>query len=177
VSAPTPRLFAEFTRLADLRSAIDALRHEGYDDFEAYSPYDVPELDAPLRLGRSRLGWLVLLGGLIGLVAGYVIQWWANVHSYPLSVGGRPQHAIPAFIPAAFEATVLGASLAAFIGLLAVLRLPKLWAPEDEIDGFERATVDRYWLSVSLTHASHPSRAEQALRLANAQRIVAVPPA
>ena len=40
------------------------------------------------------------------------------------------------------------ASLAAFIGFFVIARLPRPWHPVFEIDGFERATIDRYWLAV-----------------------------
>lgn len=159
-----------------MRAALDALRRERYHDLDTYAPFDMPELDEPLGLRRSRLGWLVVAGGALGLVAGYGIQWWANVRSYPLDIGGRPVHAVPAFVPATFEGTVLVAALAAFFGLLLVLRLPKLWAPEDEIEGFERATIDRFWIAIG-TLASDLDRAhaEELLRRAGAHRIISLP--
>lgn len=169
------RLFAEFASAEEMRAAVAVLRDEWYHDLDTYAPFDMPELDEPLGLRRSRLGWLVLAGGLAGLVASYGIQWWANVHSYPLAIGGRPRHAVPAFVPATFEGTVLLAALAAFFGLLLVLRLPKLWAPEDEIEEFERATIDRFWIAVG-TLASDLDRAhaEQLLRRSGARRVIAV---
>ena len=168
------RLLAEFATPTDLVRAVEALRREDYHDLETYTPFDIPELDEPLRLRRSRLGWLALAGGIVGLVASYAIQWWANVHSYPLNVGGRPQHAAPAFLLSTFEGTVLAASLAVFVGLLLVLRLPRLWSVEDELDEFRRASIDRYWLAMR-TFASERDRshAERLLRDAGALRTVA----
>jgi hypothetical protein len=90
----------------------------------------------------------VFLAGLLGGIASYVIQWYANAYAYPLDIGGRPAHAVPAFIIPTFEGTVLCAAIAAFIGFFVVTRLPQPWHPMFEIDGFERATVDRYWLAV-----------------------------
>ncbi|HEX6534810.1 MAG TPA: DUF3341 domain-containing protein [Gemmatimonadaceae bacterium] len=169
------RLFAEFESAEAMRAALDALRDERYHDLDTYAPFDIPELDEPLGLGRSWLGWLVFAGGLAGLVLSYGIQWWADVYSYPLAIGGRPRHAVPAFVPATFEGTVLVAALAAFFGLLVVLRLPRLWAPEDEIEDFERATIDRFWISIG-TLASDLDRAhaEQLLRRSGARRVVTV---
>ena len=171
----TTRLFAEFASANALTAAIESLRRERYSGLETYTPYDIPELDSLLGRPRSALGWLVLAGGIGGLVVSYGVQWWANVHSYPLDVGGRPQHAVPAFIPATFEGTVLLAALAAFVGLLLVLRFPRLWAPEDEIDGFERASVDRFWLSARQFASDHDrEHAELLMRNAGAQRVVTV---
>lgn len=167
------RLLAEFGNATDLLRAVEALRREEYHDLEAYAPFDIPELDEHLGLERSRLGWLALVAGIVGLAASYGIQWWANVHSYPLNVGGRPQHAIPAFLLVTFEGTVLAASLAVFFGFLLVLRLPRLWSIEDEVDEFQRASIDRFWLAMH-TFASERDRshAERLLRDAGALRTV-----
>jgi hypothetical protein len=152
-----PRLLAEFRTADAMLGALHALRREAYHDMDTFTPFDVPEVAEPLELGRSKLGWFAGLGGAVGLVASYGIQWWANVHSYPLNSGGRPVHAAPAFVLATFEGTILGAALAAFAGLLIVLRLPRLWSPEDEIDGFRRASIDRFWLAMP-TFASEQDR-------------------
>lgn len=167
------RLIAEFANPNDLLHAVEVLQREKYHDMETYSPFDIPELDEPLGLRRSRLGWLALAGGIAGLVCAYGIQWWANVHSYPLNVGGRPQHAVPAFLLATFEGTVLAASLVVFFGVLLVLRLPRLWSAEDEIEEFQRASIDRYWLAMR-TFASERDRAhaERLLRDAGAVRTI-----
>jgi mono/diheme cytochrome c family protein len=167
------RLLAEFSSAAQLIDAVERLRREQYHDLETYAPFDIPELDTLLGLRRPRLGWLVLAAGLAGLLAAYGIQWWANVHSYPLNVGGRPVHSVPAFIPATFEGTVLAASLASFFGVLLVLRFPRLWSIEDEVPEFCRATVDRFWLAMH-TFASENDRAhaERLLKEAGAMRTI-----
>jgi hypothetical protein len=141
------RLLGEFRTADDLIAAVTRFRGEGYDATDTFTPFDLPELDAATPARRSPLGWVAAGGGAAGLVASYGIQWWANVHAYPLNVGGRPVHAVPAFVLVTFEGTVLGAALAVCIGLLVILRLPRLWAPEDEIDGFERASIDRFWVA------------------------------
>src|SRR6185437_9955470 len=130
------RVLGEFTTAESMLAAVDALLREGYRTLETFTPFDMPELDDRLGLRRSRIGWLVAAGGFVGMVLAYGVQWWANVHDYPLNSGGRPVHAVPAFLLATFEGTVLFAAFAAFFGLMIWLRLPKLWAPIDEVDGF-----------------------------------------
>jgi hypothetical protein len=71
-----------------------------------------------------------------------------NAVDYPLDVGARPPHAAPAFVPITFEMTVLAAAFAAFFGLLWLLGLPALWHPVFEGAGFERASVDGFWLGI-----------------------------
>lgn len=167
------RLLAEFDSAPRLIAAVERLRREKYHDLETYAPFDIPELDAPLGLRRPRLGWFVLAVGVAGLVLAYGIQWWANVHSYPLNVGGRPVHSVPAYIPATFEGTVLAASLASFFGLFLVLRFPRLWSIEDEVPGFDRASIDRFWVAMHIFASDHDrDHAERLLKEAGALRTV-----
>jgi hypothetical protein len=168
-----PRLVAEFTSERAFTEALDALSRERYHEIETFAPYDIPEVDAQLGHHRSRIGWLALVGGIAGLVIGYGIQWWANVQDYPLHIGGRPVHAVPAFIPATFEATVLAAALALVFGLAVWVRAPTLWAPIDEIDGFERASIDRFFVALfQFSSGQDLLNAERLLRDAGAVRTV-----
>jgi hypothetical protein len=169
-------LAAELESADALVSAVDALHALGYRSVETYAPVDLPAAEHRLGLGRSRLGRYVFGGGVLGAVLGYGIQWYADVIAFPVSVGGRPLHPVPAFIPATFEATVLGAALTAFVGVLVALRLPALWHPVFEMEGFERASADRYWVQVAaddpLFDADH-TRAD--LASAGAIRVVPLP--
>jgi hypothetical protein len=141
-------VLAEFASAEGVLEALAVLRRNGFRRLESYTPYPVEGADDRLGLGRSRLPRFIFGGGVLGAVLGYGIQWYANVWDYPQSIGGRPVHAVAAFIPATFEATVLCAALVAFFGLFVALRLPELWHPVFEIDGFERASVDRFWVGV-----------------------------
>jgi hypothetical protein len=131
-----------------LLRALELLRQYRYRALETYSPYPVNGIAERLRLPRPWLPMLVFAGGLLGAILGYGIQWYADAFVYPLNVGGRPVHSAPAFIPATFEAAVLGAALTAFIVLLIAMGLPALWHPTFEVDQFERASVDRYWVRI-----------------------------
>jgi hypothetical protein len=157
------RVFAEFASAESMLAAIDRMREGGYRRIESYSPFEIPGAAKALGLKRSLLPWFVAAAGAMGLVLAYAIQWYADTWDYPLNVGNRPVHPILAYIPATFEGTVLVASLAAFFGLWLILRLPKLWDPVFEIDGFERATIDRFWLSVECRDAEFD--AERAARM------------
>lgn len=136
---------AEFGSAEELTVAIRRFTEKGYTQLETYSP--VP-IEHGLRGPRSRLPLVVFAAGAFGGMVSYAIQWYANVYAYPQDIGGRPMHAVPAFLIPTFEGTVLCAALAAFVGFFVVARLPQLWHPVFEIDGFERATTDRYWLAV-----------------------------
>jgi hypothetical protein len=141
-------LLAELESGAALEAAVTALHALGYRAVETFAPLDLPAVEGRLGLRRSRLGPWVFGGGVGGALLGYGIQWYADVRAFPVAVGGRPLHPVPAFIPATFEATVLCAALTALVGVLVALRLPALWHPVSEVEGFERASADRFWVQV-----------------------------
>lgn len=129
--------------------AARRVRALGYDRVEAYTPFPIPELDDALAIRRTRLPYLVFAGGLFGATAALLIQWWTNAFDYPIDVGGRPAFSIPADIPIVFETTVLLASFTAFAGVLLGARLPRLHDPVFDLPGFERTSVDRFWIVIS----------------------------
>ena len=150
------KVFVEFAAAEEAIRAIDALVGLGYLDIETYAPFPLTSQDAHAPRGSLTLGLLASAGGLFALSGAYVIQWFANAGSYPLNIGGRPAHAAPAFVPATFESLCLGAVMAVFLGFLLLERLPRLWQPIFNIDGFERASIDRFWVVVNLRAAETP---------------------
>ncbi len=167
---PERGLLAEFATPEALLAAVRALKGHGYRDLETYTPFDVPGLSAALGLPRQRLPRAVFAGGFLGGAAAYAVQWWTNAVSYPVNAGGRPMHAVPAFIFPTFEALVLAGSAVALFGCFALLRFPDLWHPVVEVEGFERASVDRYFLE--LRRGAGDQRAEALLAKAGAIRVV-----
>lgn len=143
-----PTLYAEFASPSALLAGLRALVARGVTRLDAHTPYDVAGLQELVGVRRSRLPWIALAAGLIGGGAAYLLQWWINVVDYPLNIGGRPYHSAPAFLPITFEMAVLFASGAALISAIMLGGLPMLWHPAFEIDGFERATIDRFWIAV-----------------------------
>ena len=132
------------------RAVVTALRARelGYVRLEAYTPFPIAALDAALDIPRTRIPVVVLGAGLTGAAVALGIQWWTNAVDYPLDVGGRPLFSIPADIPIVFETTVLFAALAAFASVLLAGRLPRLHHPIFDLPGFERTSVDRFWVVI-----------------------------
>ena len=140
-------LAAEFKNPDDLLRASEQAYARGYRKMDAFAPFAVEGL--PEALGkRTRLPLLVLIGGIIGGTSGYYMQWYANVVSYPINIGGRPIHSWPAFIPITFELAVLCAGLVAFVGALASSGLPRPYHPMFNLPEFERASQDRFFLCI-----------------------------
>lgn len=145
-AAPLYGILAEFANAEALRAAARHVRAHGYTRAEAYSPFPIDQLEEVLGIERNWVAPLTLLGGILGGAGGYFLQWYSAVVDYPVNIGGRPLHSWPAFIPATFELTILGAALAAVIAMLLQNGLPRLHHPLFEIDEFELASRNRFFL-------------------------------
>jgi hypothetical protein len=162
----------EFGSPAALLDAATGLKARGYRDLDAFTPYPVAGLAELLRLPRSRLPYGVFACGLTGALFAYGLMWFVNGIDYPIDVGARPGHAPPAFVPITFETCVLAAGIAAFVLALALAGLPRLHAPEHAVPGFERATVDRFFLLVGAADPLfEPGRARDDLYAVGALRV------
>jgi hypothetical protein len=140
-------LLAEFSEPAALLEAARAARGAGYRQLEAYTPMPVDGLVEALGASDERLPLLALIGGIVGGVGTFAVQWYSVIIDYPLNIGGRTP-AWPGLIPSTFEMTVLGAALAVFFGVLLRSRLPRLCHPVFNVDGFAAASSDRFFLCI-----------------------------
>lgn len=141
-------LLAEFATERELLLAIRGLRDRGYRELDAYAPFPLRDAENALGLRRSRLPWLAFFFGLTGAATGYFVQWLTNAFLYPINVGGRPLHAVPAFVPITFESGVLAAGLTSLFGVFVLARLPALYDPVFDVSRFRSATIDRFWVSI-----------------------------
>ena len=145
---PIDGLLAEFSDVQTLVAAARSVRDAGYRRTDAFSPFPIEELTEALGIRRTRLPWLVLVGGVLGGIGGYALQVWSATSAYPLNVGGRPLHSWPAFVPVTFELTILIAALSAVLGMLALNGLPRPHHPLFGVPRFEHATRDRFYLCI-----------------------------
>jgi hypothetical protein len=141
-------MLAEFDGPETLARAARRLREAGYERLDAYTPYPVEAVGEALARRRTRIGWSVLVAGLLGAAGGYALQWYLMVVDYPINVGGRPLHSWPAFIPVTFELMVLTASVVGVVALFARNGLPCPHHPLFSVAAFERASQDGWFLSV-----------------------------
>jgi Protein of unknown function (DUF3341) len=138
----------EFGTPEQLIHAAKKTREEGYRHVDAYAPFPVEGLSEALRLHRSWVPFITLLGGLTGGLGGFGLQYWAAAITYPQNIGGRPLNSWPAFIPVTFELTILGASLSAVLGMLALNRLPQPHHPVFNVPRFTHASADRFFICI-----------------------------
>jgi len=144
-------LLAEFDDPTSLVQATRGTRAAGYRKIDAYTPFPIEALSEALEIRERRLPALVLLGGILGGLFGYGLQYWTSVFAYPINVGGRPLHSWPAFIPVTFETIVLGAALSAVLSMLALNRLPMPHHPLFGSPRFALSTNDRFFLCIRAT--------------------------
>jgi hypothetical protein len=144
-------LMAFFEDGEGLKDAVRHLRGEGYARLDAYTPYPIDGLAETLGFEVTGLGRWVVGGGLVGGAGGFFMQWYANVVSYPINVGGRPLASWPAFALPGFELAVLGATLAVVGVMLWRMRLPRLNHPVFEVEGFDMGQSDSFFLLVEAT--------------------------
>lgn len=141
-------LMAEFRSAEALIAAAHQVHEAGYKKVDAFTPYPIEEVSEALALPRSKMPIIVLLGGLFGGFGGYMLQFWSMVIRYPMNIGGRPVHSWPAFIVPTFECTILGASLAAVVGMIAINGLPMPYHPVFNVPRFALASRDRFFLVI-----------------------------
>ncbi len=141
-------LMAEFKAPADLVRAAREVHAAGYRKVDAYTPYPMEEVLDALHLHGTRVPPIVLAGGLLGLAAGWGLEYWISVIDFPMNIGGRPYNAWPVFVVPAFETTVLFAALAAVVGMLALNGFPQPYHPVFNVSNFATASRDRFFLCI-----------------------------
>ena len=141
-------LMAEFDEPEPLLEASRRAYAEGYRNMDAYAPMPVEGLAEAIGFKSNWVSRIVFLGGLAGGVGGFMLCWWITVIAFPHNVAGRPLNSWPAYIPITFESMVLIASLTAVVGMLALNGLPQPYHPVFNVQRFEHASLDKFFLCI-----------------------------
>jgi hypothetical protein len=170
-------LMAEFDSVDALMAATRRARQAGYRQMDAYTPYAIEGLAEELGEPKTRIPLVVLIGGLVGAGAGFLMQYWSMAVDYQMNVGGRPLNSWPAFFPIAFEMMILVASISAFLSMLFMNDLPRPHHPLFNVPQFARASQDRFFLCIeSIDPLFDPERTRDFLMSADSHLgIVEVP--
>jgi Protein of unknown function (DUF3341) len=145
---PVYGIMAEFDSAQALIDAAKQTHQAGYQKIDAYSPFPIEGLAEEIGFHHNLVPLVVLIGGIVGGLTGYLMQYWISVVDYPLNIGGKPPHSWPAFIVITFEMTILFAALSAVLGMLALNGLPMPYHPVFNVPRFALASRDRFFLIV-----------------------------
>ncbi|MGO9063119.1 MAG: quinol:electron acceptor oxidoreductase subunit ActD [Myxococcaceae bacterium] len=105
--------------------AVQALRAQGVANAQVSSPAAYPVVHEVKATAHTRaLGWVALLGGLIGLGCATALEAGTS-QALGLVVGGKPILAWTAFAVVMFELTMLFAGAANFVALIVFCALAR----------------------------------------------------
>jgi len=142
-------VLAEFAHPGELLHAAESVHEAGYKHFDTHSPFPIHGMDKAMGLGNSVLGWVTLVGGIVGLSLATWMQWWMGEVSYPINISGKPFFAIEPSVPVMFELTILIAALSTVAGMFAINGLPRPYNPLFYSRNFLRVTDDAFFLHIA----------------------------
>lgn len=144
-------LVGHFREETLLLAAVRELREQGHTISDVYSPYAIHGIDEAMGLRRSRLPWVTFVAGLVGLGLAMLFQFWTSTVDWPINVGGKPDNSTLAFLPVAFEITVL---LGALVTVLAFFMRSRLFPRPGAKVFHPRVTNDTFALVLEYRDAS-----------------------
>ncbi|MDP7070664.1 MAG: DUF3341 domain-containing protein [Phycisphaerales bacterium] len=181
-------LAAQFSTPAGISEAAKKVREAGYRWFDCHVPFPVHGLDKAMGVPYTVLPVIVFFGGLTGLCLAIFLQVFTNslevdiwaivsVVGYQFEVSGKPLISTPAFVPVAFELTVLLAALTCVSFMLFLNKLPCLYHPVLKSPKLKRITDDRFVLVIEARDPEFArSTTEALLESLGPERIVELEP-
>jgi hypothetical protein len=94
-----------------LKDAASALVAKGIRIKDVFSPFPVHGIDPIIGIKRTRLGIAAFMYAMTGTSLALLGMWYFMISDWPMNIGGKPSFSLienlPAFIPVAFEFSVL----------------------------------------------------------------------
>lgn len=177
MKAPKPEntafgLLAEFRHPGDLIKAAKAVRKAGYSKWDTYSPFPIHGMDDAMGLKPSKLGWIVLGHGIVGLTGALTLLIWTSSVAYPINISGKPFANIPSYIPVVFELTVLLSAFGAVFGMFFLNNMPKHHNKLFNSERFKKVTDDGFFIAIEAEDdLYHETKTAQLLQEAGAVHI------
>ena len=159
----TPVLLAEFGDAEALLGALRRARAAGLTPVDAFTPFSVEGLHELLGHRRTRIRYVMFLAAILAAGAAYALEWTTSVLYWPLDSGSRPLNSWVVFLLVPFEWGVLAAAVSGFAAFLLGTGLPRLHHPVFAVEGFERASLDRFFLAVWRADSGREDRRARAL--------------
>ena len=76
------------------------------------------------------------------------LLWFANAFDYPLIVGGKPMFSVPMSVVPSYILTIMGGSVGALVGMLALNQLPRWYSPLFNSSRFALISRDKFMLVI-----------------------------
>src|SRR5512137_206402 len=129
--------------------AAEETKRGGYTRFDVNTPYPVHGMDRAMGLRQSRLGFFALGFGLLGTLSAVGLMSWVTLKDYPLVIGGKPFWSWPAFVPVAFEVTVLLASVLTVVSMIVIFfKFPNNSHPLHDTPYMKRVSTDGFGICI-----------------------------
>lgn len=141
-------MLASFSDAGALLKTARWARTAKFKLVDTFSPFPVEGMSELLGDTSTGLRVIMFVGGIAFAAAAYGTEFWTAVYDYPINSGSRPMNAWPAFMLFPFAVGIFGAAFFGVVAFLVQSGLPRLHDPLFAIDGFERATQDRFVLAL-----------------------------
>ncbi len=149
MAKPLYSITALFSSPDLLMQAVEETVKAGYTKYDVHSPYPIHGIERAMRLRTSPLGYFALAFGLLGAASAIGLMTWVTLVDYPLVIGGKPFWSWPAFVPVAFEITVLMASVLTVVTMIVVfLKFPNNSHPLHDTPYMKRVSSDGFGISI-----------------------------
>lgn len=155
--------FADDTQCA---GAIEQLRAAKIGSFNTFSPIPSHRIEHAIGLKKSPVRWIVLMGGISGVLTGLAITI-GTTYEWRLNAGGKPLLSWPPFIIICFELMVLLGGIFGFLGVLGLSGIP---ATEIEHGYNGRFGEDRFGIVVRCDEAE-AERVESMMKESGAEEV------
>jgi len=149
----TDKHLFSITALFDTPDEVIHAAHEtsqaGYTRYDVNTPYPVHGMDKAMKLKPTRLGVFSLAFGILGDVSAVLFMSWVSLVDYPLIIGGKPFWSWPAFVPVAFEVTVLLVAVLTVVTMIVLFfKFPNNSHPLHDTPYMKRVSSDKFGISI-----------------------------
>lgn len=157
---------ARFEDIGQFEHALGRLKESRFDDYEAYGPVNLADLELLMPKKSSKLRLASYAGAILGLISFYAMCYY-SAKIYGIIVGGKPPISNVPYVVVMYEGTILLGALATFLAVLWLARLAP-WRPPVDYD--PRFSGDSFGIYVRCPD-SEKDRAVNILRESGAQEV------
>ncbi len=148
--------------------AVKKVRNAGYKIQDVYTPFPVHGLDHALGMRETSLHTAGFIYGILGTTTALSGMGWVFTQDWPMNIGGKPNFALPAFIPIIFELTVLFSAVGMVMTFCYLCQL----APFVRKHHFHpRATDDLFVMAIECTDRTNVEDLKGFLQSAGAMEV------